>query len=261
MEEVLGRQAATRRAEIVSAVSRHLVVGEVDRSIKFYNEVLDFAVDAGSEVPSVVYGPARIFFHTSTAAVDSTGPLRPVGSAIVFFEVADPDAFWDKLYARGAQPTLPEKVNWIKLRILEVRDPDGHRLLFGRSYHEDPADLHTPRGKGQLRQIMPAFPCAHVPDAVKYYRDVLGFTVNYQQDDLGVMDRDKVRILLVPRKDDAPSSGGCCIYIANADQLHAELLAKGALVQGEPVSHPWGLREFKVLDPDGNEISFAQTFE
>jgi len=65
----------------------------------------------------------------------------------------------------------------------------------------------------------------------------------------------------VARKEGDVSVASCCIYIKNADALHAELLAKGALVQGEPVSHPWGLREFRVKDPDGNEISFAQTFE
>jgi hypothetical protein len=32
-------------------------------------------------------------------------------------------------------------------------------------------------------------------------------------------------------------------------------------VQGEPVSQPCGLREFTVSDPEGNEITFAQTFE
>jgi uncharacterized glyoxalase superfamily protein PhnB len=43
--------------------------------------------------------------------------------------------------------------------------------------------------------------------------------------------------------------------------LYAELRAKGANVQGEPVSQPWGLREFRVLDPEGNQLTFGQTFE
>jgi uncharacterized glyoxalase superfamily protein PhnB len=38
-------------------------------------------------------------------------------------------------------------------------------------------------------------------------------------------------------------------------------VAAGANVQGEPVSQPWGLREFTVLDLEGNRLSFAQTFE
>jgi uncharacterized glyoxalase superfamily protein PhnB len=51
------------------------------------------------------------------------------------------------------------------------------------------------------------------------------------------------------------------VYIENADGLHTELVAAGASVRGEPVSQRWGLREFTVSDPEGNEITFAQTFE
>jgi hypothetical protein len=32
-------------------------------------------------------------------------------------------------------------------------------------------------------------------------------------------------------------------------------------LRGEPVSHPWGLREFLAVDPEGNEIRFGQPFE
>lgn len=41
---------------------------------------------------------------------------------------------------------------------------------------------------------MPELPFNDVPAAVRHYRDVLGFSVNYEQDDLGVMDRDEVRL-------------------------------------------------------------------
>lgn len=47
----------------------------------------------------------------------------------------------------------------------------------------------------------------------------------------------------------------------DADALRAELLARGAGAQSEPVSRPWGLREFRVLDPEGNQITFGQPFE
>ena len=41
----------------------------------------------------------------------------------------------------------------------------------------------------------------------------------------------------------------------------AELVGKGANVQGESVSRPLGLREFRVLDPEGNQLIFGQPFE
>lgn len=84
--------------------------------------------------------------------------------------------------------------------------------------------------------------------------------VNRQQD-LGVMDRDKARILLVPRGPRRPGPAGCCVYIHDADALHAELVERGADVLGVPVSRPWGLRDFTVRDLEGNEITFAETFE
>jgi hypothetical protein len=37
--------------------------------------------------------------------------------------------------------------------------------------------------------------------------------------------------------------------------------AKGANLQGEPVSQPWGLREFSLLDIEGNRLTFGQPFE
>jgi uncharacterized glyoxalase superfamily protein PhnB len=97
--------------------------------------------------------------------------------------------------------------------------------------------------------------------AVAYYRDVLGFRINYQQPDLGVMDRDNITVLLIARTERHTGIGSAYIYIENADALYAELRAKGASVQGEPVSHPWGLRDFGVVDLERNQIRFGQPFE
>jgi uncharacterized glyoxalase superfamily protein PhnB len=90
---------------------------------------------------------------------------------------------------------------------------------------------------------------------------VLGFRINYQQHDLGVMDRDDITVLLIARTERHTGIGSAYVYVANADTLYAELRAKGAKVQGEPVSHPWGLRDFRVLDLEGNWITFGQPFE
>ena len=96
---------------------------------------------------------------------------------------------------------------------------------------------------------------------IAHYRDVLGFTINYAQDDIGVMDRDKTRLLLIARTGQHKGIGSAYFYVEDVDRLHDELNSKGANVQGEPVSRPWGLREFSVLDPEGNRLTFAQTFE
>jgi catechol 2,3-dioxygenase-like lactoylglutathione lyase family enzyme len=117
-----------------------------------------------------------------------------------------------------------------------------------------------------MEKALPHMPVGDVAAAVAYYRDVLGFSINYQQDDLGVMDRDRITLLLIPRMliprtELQAGIGSAYVYVADADALHAELLAKGANIQGEPVSHPWGLRDFAIIDPDGNRFTFGQPFE
>jgi uncharacterized glyoxalase superfamily protein PhnB len=107
---------------------------------------------------------------------------------------------------------------------------------------------------------MPELPLADVPTGVAYYRDVLGFRVNSQQHEIGVMDRDSVRLLLIARTERHRGIGSCYVYVRDADALHAELVAKDANVQGPPVSRPWGLREFSVLDPEGHQLTFGQPF-
>lgn len=144
------------------------------------------------------------------------------------------------------------------MQVFEIRDPDGHTIWFGQSYHQPDSG----RPPGQLEKALPHLPCSDIAASVTHYCSALGFSINYQQHDLGVMDRDQITLLLIEPSANRPAgSGSCSFYIEDADRLHAELSAKGARVQGPPVSQVWGLREFTVLDPDGNRLTFCQTFE
>jgi len=253
-----------RKPAIVAPLSRFLAVADGDRSIAFYRDVLGFEVrplDNSYGVPGVaelVYGPARIQVGTHETAFDSTGKERPRGAAVLFLQTDDVTAMRGSLRARGAKPSEIEKVNWIKMRMFEVRDPDGHALWFGQSFQEPETAANPDR---QLRKLLPGLPLSDVAAGVAYYRDVLGFRVNYTQHDLGVMDRDDVTLLLIARTEKHPGIASCYAYVHDADALQAELVARGANVQGVPVSRPWGLREFQVLDLEGNQISFGQPFE
>jgi len=179
------------------------------------------------------------------------------GSAIVFFETDDVDGLRDAIAARGGQPTESTNVNWLKVRMFEVQDPDLHTLWFGHSYHADSSE----RPQVMMQTIMPELPLDDVPAGVRHYRDVLGFQVNYEQHDIAVLDRDAVRLLLIARTPRHTGIGSAYLYVRDADTLHAELLTNGADVQGEPIGQPWGLREFSVLDLEGNRLTFGKPFE
>ena len=238
---------------IVAPVSRHLDVADLVRSVTFYRDILGFEVHAHVDHSAeLTLGPARI-------TLGRRGPgAEAEARSVLFFETDDVAATYDILAARGAEPTTPEDVNWIKMRMIEIRDPDGNTLWFGKGIDGG----HEPsKHQRMLRKVMPELPLSNVATGVVHYRDVLGFEVNYSQHDIGVMDRDGMRVLLIARSSRHTGIGSCAFYVTDADGLHAELVTKGANVQGPPVSKPWGLREFAVLDPEGNRLTFAQTFE
>jgi len=232
---------------IVAPVMRSIGVADAARSTLFYRDVLGFEVRGQAGAVEAVCGPARIQFDLQ----------EPRGSAILFFQTADVDAMHAAIRARGGMPSEPEKVNWIKMRMFQIRDPDGHTLWFGQSYDKP----HQPGLSPMMLRALPELPCDDVAAAVAYYRDVLGFRINYQQHDLGVMDRDKITLVLIARTERHTGIGSAYIYIEDADALYAELRAKGANLQSEPVSHPWGLRDFGVVDLERNRITFGQPFE
>jgi predicted enzyme related to lactoylglutathione lyase len=242
---------------IVCPVSRHLSVADIDTSIAFYRDVLGFEARRSSVV-EVVSGPARIELTTGATAADSTGDERPRGAAIVLLETDDVRGMRQAVIARGGRASELEKVNWIKMQVFQIQDPDGHTLWLAQSFQEPDRPKDPSR---QLMQMLPGLPLSDVAAGVEYYQRVLGFHVNYVQADLGVMDRDDVTVLLIQRKPEHSGVSFCEAYVRDADALHAELVGRGAAVQGEPVSHPWGLRDFHVLDLEGNRITFAQPFE
>jgi catechol 2,3-dioxygenase-like lactoylglutathione lyase family enzyme len=234
---------------ITSPVSRSIAAMDVARSARFWQEVLGFQVRGSSEdafTIDLVSGRARI-------RLVQRDPSR----ATVFLETDDVVAMHTAIRQRGGEPGSLENVNWIKMRVFEIRDPDGHVIWFGQSYHVD----SLPRPRAMMRVIMPELPLDDVPAGVRHYRDVLGFSVNYEQHDIGVMDRDETRLLLIARTADHTGIGSASFYVRDVDALYAELLTKGADVEGEPVSQPWGLREFSVRDLERNRLTFAQTFE
>lgn len=245
-----------RAKKIASPLVRSLQVADVDRSTAFYRDLLGFEVKEQDGTIEAILGPARIRFGKKGHVSGESA------FAILFIESGDVDATRSAILARGGSPSEIEKVNWIKMRVFEIRDPDNNVLWFGQSFHRN-QDSPSRRG-GQprgLRQALPELPFYNVPAAITYYRDVLGFRINHQQDDLGVMDRDAITVLLITRTEQHRGIGSFYAYVEDADALHGELLTKGARVLGPPVSHPWGLRDFTVIDAEGNRIRFGQTFE
>jgi len=241
---------------IVAPAMRFLQVSNLQTSLAFYLEQLgftqtelqrDYGVGAAVEL---TLGPAHIQLCPVPAGIE----LEP---EIFFFESENVSEFRKGLQQRGSKPSSLQKVNWIKMEMFEVRDPDANVLWFGQSFHQ----LDGERPRRLVEQFLPHLPVDDVAAAIRYYCDVLGFKINYAQDDLGVLYRDTATLLLIQRTDAYKGIGSCSAYVDDSDELYAELVERGANITAPPVSRPWGLRDFTVMDLEGNRITFAQPFE
>lgn len=231
---------------IVAPVSRRISVADIACSAAFYREVLGFEIHEVPDGAEATLGPALVHLDAGAPA-----------PAVLFFETDDVAAMHTAIRARGGKTSEIVKVNWIKMEMFEIRDRDGNTLWFGQSY-DKPDAVHPAT---MFQKALPELPLTGVPAGIAHYRDVLGFRVNYQDPNIGVMYRDRVTVLLVRRSERHKGIGSAYFYIENADKLCAEMRAGRADVEGNPVSRPWGLREFCVRDLEGNELRFGQTFE
>ena len=121
----------------------------------------------------------------------------------------------------------------------------------------------------QLHGIQPVLQVDDVARAVAYYRDVLGFEVDFIAGDPPVHarvssgDRDAgyaVRVRLVARGAGGALEGCSYDWIhvgADLDGLFEKYRAAGVTIVSPPTDQPWGLRDFRIRDPDGHLHCFA----
>ncbi len=111
----------------IKLASINLEVADVERSKQFYAGVLDMVEDARrSHPPGFAYLRSDGCDVTLAAAreVPKAGPPRTVELG---FEVDELPAMRARLASRGIEDYRDESMGWGSA--LELRDPDGHRIV------------------------------------------------------------------------------------------------------------------------------------
>ncbi|MFQ5991552.1 MAG: bleomycin resistance protein [Nitrospiraceae bacterium] len=105
-----------------------------------------------------------------------------------------------------------------------------------------------------FKSLTPEFPVADVVETQRYYRDVLGFRIDWLWDDnFGAVSKGEVELFFFKSKSPNPPKGfGCYLFVDNADEIYELYKKKGARVIDELGSKPWGMREFTIEDPNGH---------
>jgi uncharacterized glyoxalase superfamily protein PhnB len=98
--------------------------------------------------------------------------------------------------------------------------------------------------------------------SVAYYRDALGFAVTFEYGEptfYACLCRDEAALHLIAANQTKrePGQGALCIFVEDVDALYAELVTRKAKVVKPPQDYDYGMRDFDVVDLDGNQIFFG----
>jgi len=115
----------------------------------------------------------------------------------------------------------------------------------------------------RLQAFATVFTITDIGQSLAWYVERLGFGEHFRLGDppsYAIIERDCVSLHLMPSHRQPAALGQSSIYVfaADVDALHAELLARDCPVEKAPEDYDYGMREFSVLDPDGNRITFGQ---
>lgn len=111
-----------------------------------------------------------------------------------------------------------------------------------------------------LETAIPILASLNTAETKEFYTEKMGFTFQADWDGYLIFGRDGVNIHLWPTDDpEVPKSTGCYIRVTQVNQLYMEFLEAGIIhPNGRIKDMPWNMRQFSVLDNNGNLIHFGQ---
>ena len=119
-----------------------LIVEDLDRAVQFYAGVLGLKLGHRSgDYAQLDTGVTRLSLYARSAMAKTLGmPLEATASNApgfeIGFKVADVDAIFSELVARGAVPAVPPTDRFWGQRTAYVRDPDGHLIELAQDLRQ-----------------------------------------------------------------------------------------------------------------------------
>lgn len=120
--------------------------------------------------------------------------------------------------------------------------------------------------------IAPFLRCSEINNSLNFYTNLLDFEVVQAPDPdpeafmsmYAFIKREDSFVHLSQHAGDGIFGNVIYVRVKNIDKIYCEFLNNGLKIQEksgitmEPVEQTWGMKEFYVVDPDGNRIRFGQ---
>ncbi|MCR3782998.1 VOC family protein, partial [Pseudomonas aeruginosa] len=118
-----------------------------------------------------------------------------------------------------------------------------------------------------MERAIPTFPCRDLDSASAFYQS-LGFHLGARYPTYAILQRGALELHLSLFEALEPKTNCSAAYLRleDAQALHRQAAALGLGGQGIPritalEDQPWGMREFALVDPDGNLLRVGQELD
>lgn len=107
----------------------------------------------------------------------------------------------------------------------------------------------------------PTLPVVDMAEAISFYQAARFDVRRYEDGGFAFVTHDGDSVFdldLIDGLDPTANAAGCYIIAPDVDAWHARLSALGADVSAVE-DMPWGMREFRLIDPSGNRLRFGRS--
>ncbi|HRO61021.1 MAG TPA: gluconokinase, GntK/IdnK-type [Burkholderiaceae bacterium] len=114
----------------------------------------------------------------------------------------------------------------------------------------------------KFEAVSPVLSVGDLPQAIQFYREALGFELAWawgSPPEVAAICRDQVEITLTRRADAKPASAShIYLRVSGIDGYYAEVQRLGVPIRVAIGDRDYGMRDFRIADPSGNELSIGQ---
>jgi len=115
-----------------------------------------------------------------------------------------------------------------------------------------------------ITAIVPQLPSLNLERTSQFYRQKLSFREVGRYPDLLLLKLEEQELHFWLTTDDTFGAAcSCYLRVQGIESLHEEYAAVPGLMRAEHALavRPWGMREFYIVDPDGNLLKFGEAVE
>jgi len=114
----------------------------------------------------------------------------------------------------------------------------------------------------KIESVSPVLSVTDLTQSINFYRDALGFDLAWswgEPPDIAAVCRDSIEIMLIQRAGAKPAGAShISLGASGIDPYYTALLDAGVTVVVPIGDRSYGMRDFRIADPSGNELSFGE---